>query len=165
MKHFVFSRFKALMIMISSSYLISKLCFETRSPSQVVFNTFISFFKLSQTYIFPSYNRLNVNLSYKLPQVETFLNIQFPKLQPLKCKFKLQPSNGTISQVKTFPNTHFPSCNRPNIYFQKLQPHKCIFSQISKCLMAFWTSLRLPLHLYINLACLSVCLLFVSNKR
>ena len=120
------------MIMISSSYLISKLCFETRSPSQVVFNTFISFFILSQIYIFPSYNRLNVNLSYKLlnvqlpklqlssihifpsynrlnvnlsyklPQVETFLNIQFPKLQPLKCKFKLQPSNGTISQVKSF---------------------------------------------------------------
>ena len=147
MKHFVFSRFKALIIIISSSYLISKLCFETRSPSQVVFNTFISFFILSQIYIFPSYNRLNVNLSYKLlnvqlpklqlssihifpsynrlnvnlsyklPQVETFLNIQFPKLQPLKCKFKLQPSNGTMSQVKTFPNTHFPSCNRPNIYF------------------------------------------------
>ena len=31
--------------------------------------------------------------------------------------------------------------------------------------MAFWTSLRLPLHLYINLACLSVCCLCPINVK
>ena len=130
----MFSRFKALMIMISSSYLISKLCFETRSPSQVVFNTFISFFKLSQTYIFPSYNRLNVNLSYKL------LNVQFPKLKlssiynfpsynrlnvNLSCnllmvqcpKLKLSPIH--IFRVATAQIYIFRSCNLTNVYFPK----------------------------------------------